>query len=84
MQSCPANGRGNISSNVSGVVANIDISTVTKGDPFTIPIWKKVLEAAEKTGGVEYYLIEQEGSDLPPIETAKRCLAEFKKLRGVE
>ena len=44
--------------------------------------WKKVIEAAEKTGGVEYYLVEQEGADMPPIETAAKCLANFKKIRG--
>lgn len=43
--------------------------------------WKKIFEAAEKTGGVEYYLIEQEGSTYPPLETAERCLATFKKLK---
>src|SRR5438105_10612985 len=35
--------------------------------------WKKILDAAEKTGGVEFYLIEQEGSAYPPLETAERC-----------
>lgn len=44
--------------------------------------WKKIVDAAEKTGGVEYYLIEQEGSDVPPLETAQRCLAAFRKLRN--
>jgi sugar phosphate isomerase/epimerase len=44
--------------------------------------WKKLFEAAEKKGGIEYYLIEQEGSDYPPIETAERCLAAFRKLHG--
>jgi sugar phosphate isomerase/epimerase len=44
--------------------------------------WKDILDAAEKTGGVEYYLIEQEGADIPPMETAAKCLAIFKKLRG--
>ncbi len=44
--------------------------------------WKKVLKAAEKTGGVEYYLIEQEGSAYPPMETAQRCLASFRKLQS--
>jgi len=44
--------------------------------------WKKIIEAAEKVGGVEYYLVEQEGADTPPLETAKRCLVNFKKLRG--
>ena len=44
--------------------------------------WKKIIEAAEKNGGLEYYLVEQEGADIPPMETAARCLANFKKLRG--
>ena len=35
-----------------------------------------------KTGGIEYYLIEQEGSDYPPLETVERCLAAFRKLHG--
>jgi hypothetical protein len=33
-------------------------------------------------GGVEYYLIEQEGSRYPEIETAQRCLATWKQMRG--
>ena len=45
--------------------------------------WKEVLAAAEKTGGVEFYLIEQEGSDYPEFETAEKCLANFRKLHGV-
>jgi len=44
--------------------------------------WVKIFEAAEKVGGVEYYLIEQEGSRFPPLETAERCLAAYKKLRA--
>ena len=44
--------------------------------------WKKLFDAAEKTGGIEYYLIEQEGSDYPELETAQRCLAAFHKLHG--
>lgn len=44
--------------------------------------WAKLLEAAETTGGVEFYLIEQEGSRFPSLETAERCLANFKKLRA--
>ena len=42
--------------------------------------WAKVIAAAEKTGGVEFYLVEQEGADLSPMETAQRCLTNFKKL----
>ncbi len=44
--------------------------------------WKQVFEAAEKSGGVEYYLIEQEGSVYPSMETAERCLALYKKMRA--
>lgn len=44
--------------------------------------WLKIFEAAESVGGVEYYLIEQEGSRFPSLETAERCLASFKKLRA--
>jgi sugar phosphate isomerase/epimerase len=43
--------------------------------------WKKLFDAAEKTGGIEFYLIEQEGSAYPAIETAERCLATYRKLR---
>jgi sugar phosphate isomerase/epimerase len=42
--------------------------------------WKAVLTAAEKTGGAEYLLIEQEGSDYSEFETAQRCLDTYKKL----
>ncbi len=41
--------------------------------------WAPVFAAAEKTGGVEYYLIEQEGSRLPSLETARRCLENYRK-----
>jgi len=44
--------------------------------------WKKIFEAAERVGGVEYYLIEQEGSAYTPMETAEKCLATYKKLQG--
>lgn len=43
--------------------------------------WKKIIQAAEKTGGVEYYLIEQEGSVYPPMETAQRCLTAFRRFQ---
>jgi sugar phosphate isomerase/epimerase len=41
--------------------------------------WKGIFQAAENGGGVEYYLVEQEGSRLPELETARRCLEEFRK-----
>ncbi len=43
--------------------------------------WKELLAAAESVGGVEFYLIEQEGSRFPELETAERCLATWKALR---
>ena len=42
--------------------------------------WKRIFAAAETRGGIEYYLIEQEGSDYPEMETAEKCLAAFRKL----
>ncbi len=44
--------------------------------------WKAIFEAAESIGGVEYYLIEQEGSRFPSLETAQRCLETWKKMRA--
>jgi sugar phosphate isomerase/epimerase len=44
--------------------------------------WKAIFEAAEAVGGVEYYLIEQEGSRYSEIETAQRCIDTWKKLRA--
>jgi sugar phosphate isomerase/epimerase len=44
--------------------------------------WAKIFEAVESVGGVEYYLIEQEGSRYPELETAERCLATWKKMRS--
>src|SRR6185437_5457716 len=44
--------------------------------------WKPLLAAAEKTGGAEYLLIEQEGSDYSEFETAQRCLDNYRKMVG--
>jgi len=46
--------------------------------------WKPIFEAVERTGGVEYYLIEQEtgaqsGGELPMVQ---QCLANWRKLRS--
>jgi sugar phosphate isomerase/epimerase len=40
--------------------------------------WKAIFQAAENQGGVEFYLIEQEGSRYPELETARRCLEAFR------
>ena len=42
--------------------------------------WKEIVAAAESVGGVEYYLIEQEGSRFTPFETAEKCLASYKRI----
>jgi sugar phosphate isomerase/epimerase len=44
--------------------------------------WKAIFQAAESGGGVEYYLIEQEGSRLSELDTAKTCLDLYRKLRS--
>lgn len=44
--------------------------------------WKKLFAAAESKGGIEFYLIEQEGSDYSEMETVSRCLAEYRKMRA--
>jgi sugar phosphate isomerase/epimerase len=41
--------------------------------------WKGIFAAAEHGGGVEFYLVEQEGSRFPAMETARKCLAGFEK-----
>ena len=44
--------------------------------------WKQIFAAAELKGGVEFYLIEQEGSRFSSLETAQRCLATWKAMRA--
>lgn len=43
--------------------------------------WREILAAAESVGGVEFYLMEQEGSRYSEFETAERCLATWKAMR---
>jgi sugar phosphate isomerase/epimerase len=42
--------------------------------------WKNIFHAAESGGGVEYYLIEQEGSRFTELDTAHRCLQSFRRI----
>ena len=44
--------------------------------------WRKIFAAAQSKGGVEYYLVEQEGSDFTEMETADRCLIAYRNLQG--
>lgn len=43
--------------------------------------WKRIFAAAETKGGAEYYLIEQEGSRYPELETVDRCLIAYREVR---
>ena len=43
--------------------------------------WKNIFAAAESAGGVEYYLVEQEGSRFSEFDTAKKCLEAFRSMR---
>ena len=44
--------------------------------------WKGIFNAAESVGGVEYYLVEQEGSRFSELETAKMCWETLRGMRG--
>lgn len=44
--------------------------------------WKELLAAAESVGGLEFFLIEQEGSRFSEFETAQRCLDAWKAMFG--
>jgi sugar phosphate isomerase/epimerase len=44
--------------------------------------WKELFDLAESVGGVEHYLIEQEGSRFSQMETARRCLEGYRSLHG--
>lgn len=44
--------------------------------------WKDITAALEATGGVEFYLLEQEGSRFSEFETAQKCLENWKKFRA--
>ena len=44
--------------------------------------WADITAAVESAGGVEFYLLEQEGSRFSEFETAQHCLANWEKFRG--
>ena len=44
--------------------------------------WAKLLDLAASKGGAECFLIEQEGSRFPSLETSQKCLENYRKLRG--
>ena len=44
--------------------------------------WKELMAAAQSVGGLEFFLIEQEGSRFSEFETAKRCLENWRAKFG--
>ena len=42
--------------------------------------WRQVFEICETTGKTEWYIVEQEGYDSPPLESVKRCLDNLRKM----
>ena len=44
--------------------------------------WRQIFQAVEKTGGIQFYIMEQEGYSLPELETVKLCLDNYKKIHG--
>ena len=66
--------------------ANLSPSSTsrTKAVGYDVPNLKNILflqhaSVFENYGGVEYYLVEQEGSRYPELETAQRCLQAFRQ-----
>ena len=45
-------------------------------------LWKQTFTAAESTGGVRFYLIQQESSDDAPMEAARKDVVNFRQLHG--
>ncbi len=44
--------------------------------------WRPLTAALESVGGVEFYLMEQEGSRYSEFDTARRCLATWRRMRA--
>jgi sugar phosphate isomerase/epimerase len=44
--------------------------------------WPAIMNAAESVGGIEWYIIEYERENVPPLESLKANLDSFKKLRA--
>jgi len=73
-----------------GRIKSVHCKDWSAGTGYNVPFgegaapWKAIFDAVEKTGGVEYYLVEQEtgaqsGGELPMVQ---RCLDNWKKLRA--
>ena len=61
------------------ILGSRTIVMASPGRTETLDDWKRIAETL--TRAAEYYLIEQEGSRFPSIETAEKCLTNFRKVR---
>ncbi len=44
--------------------------------------WKDIFEVCETTGGTQWYIIEEESGEYPPLEAAEQSLKNLKKIHG--
>ena len=44
--------------------------------------WKDLFEVCETTGGTQWYIIEEESGEYPPLEAAEQSLKNLKKIHG--
>jgi sugar phosphate isomerase/epimerase len=42
--------------------------------------WTEIFELCETIGGTEWYIVEQEGSDYPPMETVERSIQNLRRM----
>lgn len=72
-----------------GRIRSLHLKDWAPGRGYDVPFgegsapWKRIFEAAEAVGGVEYYLIEQEtgANSIGELPMVQRCLDNWKKLR---
>jgi sugar phosphate isomerase/epimerase len=73
-----------------GRIRSLHLKDWAPGRGYDVPFgegsapWKRIFEAAEAVGGVEYYLIEQEtgANSIGELPMVQRCLDNWKKLRA--
>jgi sugar phosphate isomerase/epimerase len=44
--------------------------------------WNEIFEVCESTGGTQWYIIEEESGEYPPLEAAEKSLKNYRKLRS--
>jgi len=44
--------------------------------------WKEIFEVCETTGGIQWYILEQETYNTSPLESVKQCITNVRKIQG--